>query len=147
MRAFGDSVAPRIGSRLVELGIKNIYGTEDNPVHAKNLHEIIDYINENHTDSFIIAIDACLARHKSSVGKVLVTNTPLKAGKGVGKILPEIGDVTVACMVDLLENYIGNCIERYNAFQRIDKYLVHKFVNYVASGIYNSINSRELCIA
>ena len=39
-----------------------IYGTLNEPVHAKNLENNIELIYSNHKNPFIIAIDACLGR-------------------------------------------------------------------------------------
>ena len=64
-RSTGDSLGPLIGYKLRYLKKKNfyIYGTLLNPIHAKNLGIILDRIDENFTDPFIIAIDSCLGRN------------------------------------------------------------------------------------
>ena len=61
-RSTGDSLGPLIGYKLRYLKKKNfsIYGTLLNPIHSKNLALILERINANFDNPFIIAIDACL---------------------------------------------------------------------------------------
>ncbi|MGG1652286.1 spore protease YyaC [Paenibacillus sp. NRS-1775] len=87
-RITGDSLAPFVGTYLTGLGYKNVYGTIDNPVHAKNLEETINIIPSNKT---IIAIDASLGE-LSDVEKISFIKGSIKPGAGVGKDLGETGD-------------------------------------------------------
>ena len=60
-RATGDSLGPIIGYKLSKFNKFNnfyIYGTLEEPVHAKNLESTIERINNKHEDAFIVAIDA-----------------------------------------------------------------------------------------
>lgn len=60
-RATGDSLGPMVGHQLARIQ-KNfhLYGTLKNPVHAKNLEDALTFIELNHKNPFIIAIDASL---------------------------------------------------------------------------------------
>lgn len=101
-RSTGDSLGPLVGTFLSEK-INNpfyVYGTLEEPIHAVNLHEKIDYINQNHPNAFIIAVDACLGKVKN-IGTVQVCNGPLKPGAGVNKQLPEVGDVHITGIVNV----------------------------------------------
>lgn len=59
-RATGDCLGPIIGYKLSKLDYPNVYvyGTLDQPVHAKNLAETIEEIHTDHSDAITIAIDA-----------------------------------------------------------------------------------------
>lgn len=61
-RSTGDSLGPLVGSFLKESLIKNIhvFGTLDEPVHAKNLPETIQQVEETFHNPYIIAVDAAL---------------------------------------------------------------------------------------
>lgn len=95
-RSTGDSLGPIIGSKLNSLGY-DVFGTIHNPVHAVNIEEKIKQIPE---DKYVIAIDAGLGRLQS-VGTFSVCNTPLRAGAGVKKELPPVGDMTVMGIVNI----------------------------------------------
>ncbi|HEX3076798.1 MAG TPA: spore protease YyaC [Lachnospiraceae bacterium] len=109
-RATGDSLGPIIGYKLSELKYKNytIYGTLDEPVHAKNLKETIIKIQSNHKDSLIIAIDASLGK-SNHIGYITLGEGPLKPGAGVSKDLPAVGDLFITGIVNfsgLLDNML-----------------------------------------
>jgi putative sporulation protein YyaC len=101
-RSTGDSLGPLVGSLVSEHQIKNItvYGTLDNPVHAKNLKEKITYIKDHHSDPFIIAIDACLGK-QASVGSIITGIGSLKPGAAVQKNLPEVGNIYISGVVNM----------------------------------------------
>lgn len=98
-RATGDSLGPLIGYNLKKLGYTRVYGTLDNPVHAKNLNSTIDLINEEVHNPLIIAIDASLGK-TSSIGSYTLYNGPIKPGAGVGKNLPYVGDIAITGIVN-----------------------------------------------
>lgn len=92
-RFIADSVGPLTGTLLKNkktLPIK-VMGTLDEPVHAVNLKK---HINELKPTSFVIAVDACIGTEKM-VGNICTRKGPLHPGKGVGKKLPAVGDMSV----------------------------------------------------
>jgi putative sporulation protein YyaC len=94
-RSTGDSLAPLIGHKLSKK--YKVYGTIHNPVHAKNLEQILKEIDiEN---NLIIAIDACLGK-MDHVGHVTIALGSLSPGEGVGKSLPEVGDISITGIVN-----------------------------------------------
>jgi len=102
-RSTGDSLGPLIGSKLANFRLDNkvkILGTLDSPVHATNLKEKINIIQNNYYHPFIIAVDAGLGKN-SSVGAISVNDGPLKPGSGVNKKLPEIGDIHITGLVNV----------------------------------------------
>ncbi len=101
-RSTGDSLGPLIGTHLSRLNLPklNVYGTLDEPVHATNLQENINYIQQSYYNPFIIAIDACLGRMES-IGCITLANGPLKPGAGVNKQLPEVGEAHITGIVNV----------------------------------------------
>jgi len=100
-RATGDCLGPILGYKLSRLHLPNsvIYGTLEQPVHAKNLGEIITEIHSHILHPFIIAIDASLGK-MNHVGYYTLSTGPLKPGAGVNKALPEVGDITITGIVN-----------------------------------------------
>ncbi|CDQ37864.1 MULTISPECIES: spore protease YyaC [Virgibacillus] len=101
-RSTGDSLGPLAGTLLAEKKPKHItvYGTLEEPVHATNLTEYIDYIETHHSNPFIIAVDACLGKH-SSVGLLITGTGPIKPGAALNKPLPAIGDMHITGVVNV----------------------------------------------
>ena len=101
-RSIGDSLGPLVGTKLklYEAPGLTVLGTLDEPVHALNLQQTIDYIKEKHPRSGIFAIDASLGQ-LSSVGTIQIMDGPLKPGAGVKKELPEIGDFHLTGIVNI----------------------------------------------
>lgn len=100
-RATGDSLGPIVGHFLA-MHQKNfhLYGTLESPVHAKNLEAALEFIQMNHKDPIIIAVDASLgiAEH---VGYITVGEGSLAPGVGVAKELPSVGDLFITGIVNL----------------------------------------------
>lgn len=87
-----DSVAPRVGTILSELGYL-VLGTMNNQVHATNLHKFKIVLDAFSSDVYeVIGVDAT----NSSENKMVVEyNRPLQPGSGIGRKLPEIGEKTI----------------------------------------------------
>ena len=100
-RATGDSLGPMVGHQLARVQ-KNfhLYGKFKNPVHAKNLEDALTFIELNHKNPFIIAIDASLgvAEH---IGYITLGEGSLAPGVGVSKKLPAVGDLCITGIVNL----------------------------------------------
>lgn len=101
-RSTGDALGPLIGTHLSRLNLPqlNVYGTLDEPVHATNLQESIQFIQQSFFNPFIIAIDACLGR-MDSIGCITLADGPLKPGAGVHKQLPEVGEAHITGVVNV----------------------------------------------
>lgn len=101
-RATGDCLGPIIGYKLSKYRkIQNfyVYGTLEEPVHAKNLKDTIEMIYQTHEDAFIIAIDASLGK-SDHIGYITLGEGPLKPGAGVDKDLPAVGDIFITGIVN-----------------------------------------------
>lgn len=103
-RSTGDAFGPIVGSRLVERMQSSqvqVYGTLDNPVHAVNLTQTLEGIEQRWgQNTFILAIDACLGRFEH-VGQIILEEGPLHPGAGVKKALPEFGQFTLTGVVNV----------------------------------------------
>src|SRR5690606_9790586 len=101
-RSTGDCLGPLVGYKLRLIKYKgvSVYGTLDEPVHAKNLEEKIGYIYKHYEKPFIIAVDASLG-DVNSIGCITISTGPLKPGAGVYKNLPSIGDMHITGTVNM----------------------------------------------
>ncbi|XVE29321.1 spore protease YyaC [Wukongibacter baidiensis] len=99
-RCIGDALGPLVGTLLTRGQYKYpVYGTLKNPIHAVNLKEEMKKINSKHRNSDIIAVDACLGEEKY-IGSIQIRHSPIFPGKGVGKNLPSVGDISIVGIVD-----------------------------------------------
>lgn len=100
-RATGDSLGPLIGYKLLDIQFKNvvIYGTLEQPVHAKNLDETLEHIHLFYPCALVIAIDACLGSIQN-VGSITMGEGSIKPGAGVKKDLPPIGHLHITGIVN-----------------------------------------------
>lgn len=101
-RATGDCLGPIIGYKLSKYKKYHnyyVYGTLEEPVHAKNLKDTVTMINRKHDDAFVIAIDASLGR-SDHIGYITLGEGPLKPGAGVDKDLPAVGDIFITGIVN-----------------------------------------------
>lgn len=101
-RSIGDSLGPLVGTLLSERGEWPflVRGTLEAPVHAGNLVEHLDWLRREHPDSTVVALDACLGRMES-VGYITVGRGPLRPGAGVGKPLPQVGNLHLTGVVNV----------------------------------------------
>lgn len=140
-RSTGDSLGPLVGTRLKLHEYQDflIIGTLDEPIHALNLVETIEYIKAYHSDFGIIAIDASLGQ-LSSVGCIQILNGPLKPGAGVKKDLPEIGDFHITGIVN-----VGGFME-YFVLQNTRLSVVMRMSEIISSALISIINKRKVQI-
>lgn len=95
-RSTGDALGPLVGTYLREEGISQVLGTLELPCDASNLAEKIKGIPLSKT---VIAIDACLGL-SSSIGTYQVAQQPIAPGRSVGRLLPSVGNFSVAAIVN-----------------------------------------------
>lgn len=102
-KCIGDCLGPLVGTFLAkEKFYYPVIGTLENPAHAVNLDSVIKNINEKYKNPFIIAIDACLGQ-SDFIGDIQVKLGPVHPGKGVGKALPYVGDISIVGVVDSVD--------------------------------------------
>lgn len=139
-RSTGDCLGPLVGTQLAKLGSSDYVtmGTLSQPVHAMNLQETLDRLHDEHPNSFIIAVDACLGQ-SSSIGHIQVLSGPVRPGAGVNKQLPPVGDMHVTGIVN-----IGGFME-YFVLQNTRLHLVMEMSEIISFALHTSITkSRSL---
>lgn len=129
-RSTGDSLGPLIGYKIANLRYKgvHVYGSLENPVHAKNLEEVMGTVSADCREPFIIAIDACLGR-MDHVGYISMGAGPIKPGSGVNKELAPVGDMYVTGIVNF-----GGFMD-FLVLQNTRLNVVMKIADLVAAGI------------
>lgn len=137
-RSTGDALGPLIGSKLTLMDSRyfTVFGTLDEPVHALNLKETIDRIEELYPSSGIIAIDASLGRI-NSVGSIQIVEGPIKPGAGVKKDLPEIGHFHITGIVN-----VGGFME-YFVLQNTRLSIVMKMAEIISISLSRAIRMKE----
>jgi putative sporulation protein YyaC len=100
-RSTGDSLGPLVGDMLVKWRLNGIhvYGTLDNPVHARNLKETLVNALALHPGAYLVAVDASLGV-LDHVGCITVGKGPIKPGAGLKKELPAVGDMHITGVVN-----------------------------------------------
>ena len=100
-RATGDSLGPLVGYKLgpIHYDKVSLYGTLDEPVHAKNLEETLSDIILHHPNALVIAIDACLGASQN-VGCLTLGEGSIRPGAGVKKELPPVGHLHITGIVN-----------------------------------------------
>ncbi|MFV9510313.1 spore protease YyaC [Tepidibacillus sp. LV47] len=133
-RSTGDALGPLVGSKLklMEPRHYTVLGTLEEPVHALNLENTIQFLKEHYPDSGILAIDACLGQLRS-VKSIQVVDGPLKPGAGVYKTLPEIGHFHISGVVN-----VGGFME-YFVLQNTRLHVVMKMADMIALSVHHSI--------
>lgn len=103
-KCIGDCLGPLVGTFLSKNNFPYpVVGTLDSPAHAINLEKILKGVKVMYPDHFTIAIDACLG-YEDCIGDIQVKMGPVHPGKGVGKVLPHVGDISIVGVVDTIDN-------------------------------------------
>ncbi|MFO7172823.1 MAG: spore protease YyaC [Bacillota bacterium] len=92
----GDALGPFVGWFLKRSGFTGpFFGDLQNPVHATNLKERLTEVRAEvmrlGKKPFIIAVDAAVGR----CGHITVNQGPLRPGAGMGKSLPQVGNLHI----------------------------------------------------
>lgn len=133
-RSTGDSLGPLVGHKLKFLSRDNVhvFGTLENPVHAKNLCDTLKFIKKQYKNPYIIAIDACLG-NVQNIGKVCIQNKPLNPGSAVNKKLPAVGNISITGIVN-----ISGALE-FMVLQNTRLFTVVQLADMISKGIHHSI--------
>ncbi len=137
-RATGDSLGPIIGQKLMQHHSDSVYvyGTLEQPVHAKNLSEIIHSIYSVFVNPYVIAIDASLGK-ASHIGYFTLAQGALKPGAGVGKELPDVGNLYITGIVNL-----SGFLE-HSLLQTTRLYTVMSLADHICNGIFYCLAKLE----
>ncbi|MEI3163665.1 MAG: spore protease YyaC [Lachnospirales bacterium] len=98
-RATGDSLGPLVGTKLTKMGVNNVIGTIDRPVHAINIEEKINHIYNYYNNPLVLAVDACLGIY-NHIGSMSVWAGSLSPGAGISKKLRAVGDISITGIVN-----------------------------------------------
>lgn len=105
-----DCLGPLIGTMILEKSPDIlVYGTLDEPLHAKNLVEEIEEIKVVHPEIITIAIDAAIGLEED-IGIIKFRNGPLLPGKALAKGLPPVGDLSITGIVGKKEFSRGRLV-------------------------------------
>jgi putative sporulation protein YyaC len=138
-RATGDSLGPITGHKListVDSGDVSIFGTLEKPVHAKNIHQTLDYIHAAYDNPFIAAIDACLGKPES-VGYITIGEGPINPGAGLSKSLPTVGNMSITGIVNVAMGM------DFAVLQNTRLHLVVKMAEVIHAGIYAGLKNYQ----
>lgn len=96
----GDSLGPLVGELLKDkYNVKAyVYGCLSRPVNGINYERYVDFINNRHPHSLVVAIDACVGE-KKDVGKIKLSPKGLNAGGALNKNLKSVGDIGILGVV------------------------------------------------
>jgi putative sporulation protein YyaC len=131
-----DCLGPLIGTMLTKNNICiDVYGTLENPVHGMNMVEQAREINRKNYKT-ILVIDACLSNRKEQ-GIIEVREQPLTPGKGIGKSLPEIGDISIIGVMDTSDKDFNDLIQD----TRLS--MVYAMAEVITAGILNAVSCRN----
>ncbi|MBO5478433.1 MAG: spore protease YyaC [Clostridia bacterium] len=102
-KIIGDSYGPLVGQKLKE-AFKNrynnisVYGTLEEPISAVNLEKTVSDIYKRYQHPCMIVIDSALGS-QDKIGSILVSNTKMQCGKGAGKKMILVGDISIKGVV------------------------------------------------
>jgi len=128
-----DSLGPLTGTLLSKAGLDiDIYGTLEKPVHALNINEYLKIIKKKKYDK-VFAVDACLSSKKNQ-GIIEVRDGPITPGKGIGKMLPEIGDISIIGIVDSSDKNFHDLVQDTRLC------FIYEMAEIISEGILTSLN-------
>lgn len=129
-RSTGDSLGPLVGYKLKHLSKNNIhiYGTLEDPIHAKNMVEVLSKINSTFINPYIVAIDSCLGS-LNNIGKVFIQKKPLCPGLALNKQLPCIGEMSITGIVNISGSF------EFLVLQNTRLYTVMNLADAISKGI------------
>ena len=98
-RIVGDSVGPRVGSKLIEAGVNAyVYGTLDRPITALNLHRYRKMLAMYHRGDVIVTIDATMG-NLVDIGSIKLCDGGLRPAGAFKRRSAKLGDVGVMAIV------------------------------------------------
>lgn len=98
-----DCLGPLAGTMIKhEAPHITVYGTLEDPLHARNLVPALREIRKAHPGALEVAVDACLGKPEE-IGLIQVKEGSLNPGKALNKALPAIGHVSVTGTVAAYE--------------------------------------------
>lgn len=101
---IADSLGPLVGTILVESGSRMpVYGTLDQPIHARNLRLRIEKIQKSHPGFLELVIDASAGK-KEEIGTIEIKNCGVYPGRALRKRLPMVGHISILGRVEVIHS-------------------------------------------
>ena len=139
-RITGDTFGPLVGYKLDRLfkdtSKINIIGNLSQPVCCNNIENVINSINEQYNNPFIVAIDSALSIVPENIGRIKVSEGGLCVGSGLDKNNVHIGDMNIKGIVG---RDTRKPIQNFKILQNISLNLVMRLADTVSKGIYSTI--------
>ena len=136
---LGDSLGPLVGTLLKKRGVNSyVYGSLYNPVTAKEIPKVKNFLKKTHPKSIVLSIDAAVGE-KDDVGLIKVFNRGVKPGLGVNKNLGEVGDVSI---IGIVAEKTKDNKSLFN-FTRLG--LIYKMAEKISNGIIEYLNLLNPC--
>lgn len=134
---MGDSLGPLCGTILKQKKLGAfVYGTLNQPITAKEIKYVKEYLKKMHPNSVIVAIDAAVG-DQTDVGLIRVVGKGLRPGLGVDKNLGELGDISIIGIV------APKSSDNFKLFNLTRLNLVYKMAEKISNGINTYINERR----
>lgn len=130
-RCIGDCLGPLVGTFLKERFFPlPVFGTVSEPIHALNIDKKLSEINARFPSGNIIGVDACLGDN-DSIGEIQARDYPIHPGKGVGKLLPDVGRASIIGIVDSSDSseLFTNRNIRLNLIMELSKVITHSIIH------------------
>lgn len=125
----GDSIGPKLGSRLKNIQSIVVYGTEKDQINNLNYLEFYKKVKQEHKDDIVIAIDAALGE-QDIIGSIIVRDGGVKPGAAFFSDRESIGDIGLLAVV-------GN--KQKDRKKELEK-VTNKTVKQMVDKLFNLIN-------
>ncbi len=136
---IGDCLGPITGTFLQKLNLSHpIYGTLENPVHAVNLTRTVIEVKARYPKYKIVAIDACLGAEEG-IGCIQAREGCIQPGRGVGKKLLPVGDLSIIGIVDSFSESGDSNYNNYFLSHNVRLSLVMKMAEVITKSIYTAV--------
>ena len=98
-RIVGDSVGPKVGTMLQRDNVDAfVYGTEDRPITAINLHRYRKMLATYHRGDIVVTIDATMG-NAADIGTVKIADGGLRPAGAFRSRSAKLGDIGVMAIV------------------------------------------------
>ena len=146
-RSTGDSLGPLVGYKLKHFSKNNfyIYGTLENPIHAKNIAFILNEIKSKFQNPYIIAIDSCLGS-LNNIGKVFIQKKPLIPGLALNKELPPVGEMSITGIVNVSGSFEFLVLQntRLNTVMNLADSISKGIYYFIIRSLYKNNDNKDL---
>ena len=139
-RITGDTFGPLVGYKLDILfrdtNRINVIGNLSETVCCNNINSVLNNINEQYKNPFIVSIDSALSIVPENIGRIKVSEGGLCVGSGLDKNNVHIGDMNIKGIVG---RDTRKPIQNFKILQNISLNLVMRLADTVSKGIYSTI--------